>query len=437
VGTGVAVAVMSRVAVVGTGYVGLTTGACLAHLGHNVVCADIDQVKVERLRDADVPIYEQGLDQLVSEGLANGRLSFVVGAAAAAADAEFVFLCVQTPQGADGSTDLAFIERASADIGPVLRSGAVVITKSTVPVGSARLVQNALGRSDVLVVSNPEFLREGQAVRDCLHPDRIVIGTEDPAAAIRVARLYAQIEAPLIVTDPPTAETIKYACNAFLATKVSFVNAMANLCQAVGADVRDVVLGMGYDNRIGFEFLKPGPGWGGSCFPKDSRALVRIAEEHGYDFDLLKGAIAVNDQQFDQVVRRIEHLAGGDLDGIPIAVWGLTFKAGTDDLRDSPAVAIVERLLRRGARIKAFDPTVLTLPPRLDNPAIEVCHDPYGACDGARLLALLTEWDEFRWLEFDKVASLLDEPIIVDARNLLDPTSLRRRGFVYEGMGRN
>jgi UDPglucose 6-dehydrogenase len=432
----VSVVIMSDVAVIGTGYVGLTTGACLAQLGHRVACADIDEAKIERLQNGDIPIYEEGLEDLVKDGLASGRLSFVLGATTAARDAEFVFLCVQTPQGADGSADLTFVQQASAEIGPVLRAGAIVITKSTVPVGSAQVVQQALKRHDVAVVSNPEFLREGQAVRDCLHPDRIVIGAEDTAAAMRVADLYRRLEAPLIVTDPPSAETIKYACNAFLATKVSFINAVANLCQAVGADVRDVILGMGFDRRIGFEFLRPGPGWGGSCFPKDSRALVRIAEDHGYNFDLLKGVIAVNEKQFDHVVERIEYRAGGDLEGVSVAVWGLTFKAGTDDLRDSPAIAIVRRLVQRGARVHAFDPTVKTLPPHLDHPAIEMCLDPYGACDGARVLALLTEWDEFRGLEFGKVADLLETPTIVDARNLLDPVTIRRKGFVYEGIGR-
>ena len=429
---------MSRVAVIGTGYVGLTTGACLAHLGHHVVCADVDEAKIVRLQGGQIPIFEAGLEEMVQEELRARRLSFVVGGATAVGDTEFVFLCVQTPQGANGAADLTFVEQASHEIGPVLAAGAVVITKSTVPVGSARVVEAALGRSDVSVVSNPEFLREGQAVHDCLHPDRVVIGSDDKAAALRVAALYESLDAPLIVTDPPTAETIKYACNAFLATKVSFINAIANLCQAVGADVRDVVLGMGYDKRIGFEFLKPGPGWGGSCFPKDSRALVRIAEDHGYNFDLLKGVIAVNDEQFEQVVMRIERLAGRPLDGATIAVWGLTFKAGTDDLRDSPAVAVVRRLVERGARVQAFDPTVSeALPAHAAHPSIEIYTGPYAACAGAAVLAVLTEWDEFRWVDFAKVAELLERPAIMDARNLLDPAALRRRGFQYESMGRS
>jgi UDPglucose 6-dehydrogenase len=430
---------MSRVAVIGTGYVGLTTGACLARLGHHVTCADIDSDKVELLQSGRIPIFEVGLEALVAEGLAAQRLAFVVGAARAVTEsnAEFVFLCVQTPQGADGSADLGFVEQASAEIGPVLATGAIVITKSTVPVGSARVVERSLARVDVAVVSNPEFLREGQAVHDCLHPDRVVIGCDDQAAAAQVAGLYQGLNAPVMVTDPATAETIKYACNAFLATKVSFINAIANLCQAVGADVRDVVLGMGYDKRIGFEFLKPGPGWGGSCFPKDSRALVRIAEDAGYDFELLKGVIAVNDQQFRLLADRIGELAGGRLDGAVVAVWGLTFKAGTDDLRNSPAISVVERLLAEGATVQAYDPTVVgALPDRFGHLAIEICDDAYAACAGASVLAVLTEWDEFRWLDFEKVAGSMAAPAILDARNLLDPASLRRRGFTYQGLGR-
>lgn len=431
---------MSRVAVIGTGYVGLTTGACLAHLGHEVVCADIDVAKVELLQSGRIPIYEQGLDELVAAGLAAGRLRFVVGAQRAVPGAEFVFLCVQTPQGADGSADLRFIEQASSEIGPVLADGAVVITKSTVPVGSARVVEQALARPDIAVVSNPEFLREGQAVHDCLHPDRVVIGCDDQAAAAKVGGLYRGLAAPVMVTDPTTAETIKYACNAFLATKVSFINAIANLCQAVGADVRDVVLGMGYDKRIGFEFLKPGPGWGGSCFPKDSHALVRIAEDAGYNFELLKGVIAVNDQQFELLADRIMQRAGaasGPTENNAVAVWGMTFKAGTDDLRNSPAISVMERLLARGATVRAYDPTVKgALPDQFRHLDIDVCSDPYAACEGAAVLTVLTEWDEFRWLDFDKVAGLMAAPSILDARNLLDPIGLRRRGFTYEGLGR-
>ena len=421
---------MNEIAIIGTGYVGLTTGAVLAHLGHSVVCADVDAAKVEMLSRGQVPIVEAGLDDLVREGIDGGRLRFVLGATNAVPGAEFVFLCVPTPQGEDGSADLSFIRSVAEEIGPHLDAEAIVINKSTVPVGSTRVVEQHLGRDDVVVVSNPEFLREGSAVHDCLHPDRIVIGSEDQAAAIRVGSLLEGVQAPLIVTAPASAETIKYASNAFLATKVSFVNAIANLCEAVGADVREVVLGMGYDKRIGFEFLKPGPGWGGSCFPKDTRALVRIAEDAGYDFGLLKGVIQVNDEQFERVTEKVERLAGGSLNGATVAVWGLTFKARTGDLRDSPSLAVIQRLQARGARIQAFDPTVESLD------GIDILADPYAACEGANVLAVLTEWDEFRWLDFAKVHDALASPAIVDARNLLDAAAMKRRGFVYEGIGR-
>ncbi|MBV8303049.1 MAG: UDP-glucose/GDP-mannose dehydrogenase family protein, partial [Acidimicrobiia bacterium] len=264
------------------------------------------------------------------------------------------------------------------------------------------------------------------------HPDRIVIGCEDQATAGRVAALFEGIQAPVIVTDPASAETIKYASNAFLATKVSFVNAIANVCEAVGADVREVVLGMGYDRRIGFEFLKPGPGFGGSCFPKDTRALIRTAEDAGYEFDLLKGVVAVNDEQFDRVVAKVERMVGGDVDGHLIAAWGLTFKARTDDLRGSPALEVLHRLQARGARARAYDPAISEA---VDG--IEVATDPYAACEGASVLLVLTEWDEFRWLDFEKVGGLMAERRLVDARNLLDPAAVRRRGFAYDAVGRS
>jgi len=425
-----------RIAVIGTGYVGLTTGACLAHMGHDVVCADVVPEKVERLSRGDVPILEAGLDELVQEGLRSGQLRFVLGAEHAVGEAEFVYLCVPTPQSSDGSADLSYIESAAREIGPLLESEAIVINKSTVPVGSTRVVEQALGRGDVSVVSNPEFLREGSAVHDFLHPDRVVIGADDQGAAIRVAGLYLGLAAPLQVTDPASAETIKYASNAFLATKISYVNAIAAVCEAVGADVNDVVLGMGYDKRIGEAFLRPGPGWGGSCFPKDSRALVRIAEDAGYDFDLLKGVINVNEEQFERVAEKIVRRAGGDVDGVTVAVWGLTFKARTDDLRDSPSLEIVRRLRDRGAVVQAYDPAV----PRSSEDdrlaGIELFDDPYAACAGAEVLAVLTEWDEFKWLDFDKVGEAMAAARVVDARNLLDRAALMRRGFELEGIGR-
>jgi UDPglucose 6-dehydrogenase len=289
-----------------------------------------------------------------------------------------------------------------------------------------------LGRPDVRVVSNPEFLREGSAVHDFLHPDRIVIGSDDQAAAVKVASLYLGIASPVVVTDPASAETIKYAANAFLATKLSFANAVAAVCEAVGADVGDVMLGLGYDVRIGHQYLKPGPGWGGSCLPKDTSALVRIAADGGYDFELLKGVIAVNDQQQRRVVDKVEAAAGGELDGAAVAVWGLTFKAGTDDLRSSPSLTICSQLVERGAKVRAYDPTV----ERISLPAVDVCGDAGSACDGAAVLVVLTEWDEFRWVDLADVGRRMARRAVVDTRNVLDRAALRRAGFTYHGIGR-
>ena len=422
---------MKRIAVIGTGYVGLTTGAALSHLGHDVTCADVVPEKVERLSRGELPIFEHGLEELVHEGLAAGRLRFVLGAANAVEGAQFVFLCVPTPQSAGGHADMTFIQDAAAEISPHLETQAVVITKSTVPVGSTHVVERALGRDDVFVVSNPEFLREGTAVHDWLHPDRVVIGSEDEESASRVAELYEQLHAPVLITDPATAETIKYASNAFLATKVSFVNAIANVCEALGADVREVVRGMGYDKRIGFEFLKPGPGWGGSCFPKDTRALVTIAEEAGYDFSLLRGVIDVNEEQYDRVVDKVVRMAGGSIEGKTVAVWGLAFKARTDDVRDSASLAVIERLRGLGATVKAYDPAV-----RGPVDGVVVGADAYAPCEGASVLVVLTEWDEFRWADLEKVHGLMAAPGIVDARNLLEPAAVRRQGFAYDCLGR-
>ncbi len=456
-------------AVIGVGYVGLPTAATLAHLGHRVTCGDADVAKVELLRSGRVPIVEDHLEELVQEGQASGRLRFVVGATEAVAGAEFVFLCVPTPQADDGSADLSYVEAVAREIAPHLAPHSIIVNKSTVPVGSTLVVERVLGRHDVTVVSNPEFLREGTAVPDSLHPERIVVGAADQAAAARVGELFAGTHAPLLITDAATAETIKYASNAFLATKLSFVNAVAGLCEAVGADVRDVILGLGYDKRIGFEFLRPGPGWGGSCLPKDTRALVYIAEQAGYDFSFLRGAIATNDEQFvrvvDKVARALSRTApapagdgpeGGDggLSGAVVAVWGLTFKAGTDDLRNSPAVEVVQRMVRAGATVQAFDPTV-TVPAgercapvaglasqlvAAGDPAwtdsVRAFPDAYSACQGAAAVVVLTEWDEFRWLDFKQVRGCLSAPVVVDARNLLDPSQLRRLGFDYTGIGR-
>ena len=431
-----------EVAVIGAGYVGLPTAATLAHFGHRVVVAESDPSRLAALRRGRMPIVETGLDELVAEGVRAGNLRFSATAAEAVAGAAFVFLCVPTPQGDDGSADLSFVEAAAKEVGPVLEHGTIVVNKSTVPVGSATFVEQIIGRSDVSVVSNPEFLREGNAVRDSLHPDRLVVGADDAQAAARVGGLFTGTAAPLIITDATTAETIKYASNAFLATKLSYVNAVAGLCEEMGADVRDVMLGLGYDKRIGFEFLHPGPGWGGSCLPKDTRALLHMAREAGYDFSLLAGAIASNEQQLARVVGKVETACGGSVDGVTVAVWGLTFKANTDDRRDSPSLEIAHRLTASGAVVQAFDPTV---PVDVEEPlhavpddllGLSLRADPYEAARGASVVVVLTEWDDFRWLDFSRIQSLMAVPAIVDARNLLDPAAVRRLGFAYAGIGR-
>jgi UDPglucose 6-dehydrogenase len=433
-----------KVAVMGTGYVGLTTGVCLSHLGHEVVCIDVVPEKVEALRRGELPILETGLEELLHEGIKAERLSFSLDAPAAVADAEFVFLCVPTPQGADGQADLSYIQEAATEIGPHLEAETIVINKSTVPVGSTRVVEQALGRSDVYVVSNPEFLREGSAVHDFLHPDRIVIGSEDQSAAVRVASLYLGVAAPMMVTDPASAETIKYAANGFLAMKISFINSVAAMCEQVGADVAAVVAGIGSDQRIGPQFLNPGPGWGGSCFPKDSRALVSIARERGYDFSLMRGVIDINEQQYERMVSKITRSTGrfahDRLDGVVVAALGLTFKAGTDDLRESPSVRILRDLERRGASIQAYDPTTTGELDEVQQSRLsgfDVRSSVLDAVSGADVVAVLTEWPEFSEVDLPKMLEVMRGNSIVDCRNLLDPDAVKAAGLAYDGVGRS
>jgi UDPglucose 6-dehydrogenase len=425
---------MANIAVIGAGYVGLTTAACLAHLGHDVVCADIDQAKIDLLNAGRIPIREEGLEEIVVNELDSGRLRFVLGAANACADADYHYLCVPTPSGPDGAADLTYLEAAAAEIGPVLRPGSVIVNKSTVPVGTTTVVDDIIRRDDISVVSNPEFLREGTAVHDFLHPDRVVIGGSDHDAAVRVSGLYSKLAAPIVICDAVSAELIKYASNAFLATKLTFVNEMANLCEKVGADIDDVMLGMGYDARIGRSFLKPGPGWGGSCFPKDTAAMVRIAADAGAELDFIERVIALNDRHFDRIVDKVRDIAGRPLDQVTVAAWGITFKAGTDDRRSSPAIEVIGRLVERGATVVAHDPTVTDPIPEL--PGVTIAPDPYAAADGADVVVVLTEWSDYRWLDYAKVADAMATPLLVDARNLLDRSTLVRHGFTTIGVGK-
>lgn len=425
---------MSKLVVMGAGYVGLSSAACFSHLGHDVCCVDINAARINAILAGEMPIIEDGLPALVDAGIRNGSLRFTTDLAEAADSAEMVFLCVPTPQGADGSADLSFVQAAARSLAELLQPGAVVVNKSTVPVGSTKIVEQELQRPDVFVVSNPEFLREGTAIYDFLHPDRIVVGADDREIGERVCALYAGIEAPMLITDPASAETIKYAANAFLATKISYINAMAAICEGVGADIHDVVLGLGFDKRIGDAFLKPGPGWGGSCLPKDTSALIKIGEQVGYDFDLLRGVIVVNEQQYERVVQKIVNAVGGIIKGKTIGVWGLTFKANTGDLRDSPALRIVGKLNEADAIIRAFDPAVDALQSNLDG--IELFPTPFAAAEGAEVLVVLTEWEVFKTVSPNDVKSLMKSHNVVDARNVLEKDAWQQAGFGYQGIGR-
>ncbi len=400
-----------RVAVIGSGYVGLTAAACLVHLGHRVHCTDVLEQRVENLRAGQTPMVEEGMADLLRSGLDSGRLIFGTDNVAAVQSADTVFLCLPTPQDEDGTADLSYIREAAAQIGPHLKAGAVVVNKSTVPVGASRTVKRILKREDVSVVSNPEFLREGTAVRDFLDPDRIVVGSDDEEGAQRVAALYSRLGARVVFMDPESAELLKYASNSFLAMKISFVNSIAALCEGLGANIQHVTTGMGLDARIGDRFLEPGPGWGGSCFPKDSSALLHIAEEAGFDFELLRAAVKANETQYDRIVDRIEALAGGSLDNQVIAMWGLAFKANTDDARRSPAIEIANRLTRNGASVQAYDPAVTSAPggTHLMPSALEACND-------ASVLVVATEWAEFRSVDLVECAARMLRPIVLDTR---------------------
>jgi UDPglucose 6-dehydrogenase len=429
-----------RIAVIGTGYVGLTTGACLASLGHHVVCADVDEQKIAKLREGVVPILEPGLTELVTEGMAAGRLKFVVGARNAIAQpgdedpVEVVFLCVPTPMGEGGAADLAAVEAVAQEVRDLLPRNCVVVNKSTVPVGTATRTKQLLGRRDVAVVSNPEFLREGSAVHDFLNPDRIVVGCDQQDAAERVAALYSRLGAPTLLTDAASSEMVKYASNCFLAMKLSYVNAMAELCERLGADVHEVTEGMGYDKRIGQAFLKPGPGWGGSCLPKDTHALMQISEAAGFDFGLLTASLETNERQSARMVDKVRAAVGGSLADKRIGLLGLTFKAGTDDLRDSPALTVAAALRAEGAELTAFDPGCMASVPGVTD-GITVVDEAMAVAKDADAIVVLTEWPEFRGLDWPALARAAANRTVVDTRNLLDPDILRRAGFSWVGVG--
>jgi UDPglucose 6-dehydrogenase len=413
--------------------VGLSTAVALAELSHSVIAVDIDPAKIASLKRGISPIAEAGMNEGIARGLESGQLSFSTEILESVDGAEVVFLCLPAPQGEDGSADLSYIETVAREIGPHVAPGTVVVNKSTVPVGSSVLVGQWLGRTDVFVVSNPEFLRQGTALQDFLHPTRVVVGGDNQAAVEKVASLYEAVDAPILRMNAASAEALKYAANSFLATKLTFVNAIADICELVGADVFDVVSGLGLDPRIGDQFLSPGPGWGGSCFPKDTRALVKIAEGNGYDFALLRGVIQTNDEQYERIALKVVEVCGGSVEGKIIASWGLTFKANTDDLRDSPAIAILSKLKDMGATIRAYDPAARGVEML---PWVHRCNSALEVCDGADALAVLTEWPEFSEIDPQDVKLQLHQSVVVDGRNILDPDAWKSAGFVYKGVGR-
>lgn len=430
-----------RVTVIGSGYVGLVAGACFAETGNEVICADVDAGKVGRLEKGILPIYEPGLEPLVARNAAAGRLRFTTDLAAAVRHGDVVFIAVGTPPGEDGSADLQHVLRVAATIGQHLDRFKVVVTKSTVPVGTAERVREAMRAvtdGDFAVASNPEFLKEGAAIDDFMKPDRVVLGTDDPRAEELLRELYSpyvRSGSPIHFMDIPSAEVTKYAANAMLATRISFMNQIAELCELVGADVFAVRKGIGSDSRIGQAFLFPGPGYGGSCFPKDVKALVHTARGVGMVPALFEAVEAVNQRQKRVMFEKLQRMVG-DLSGRTIAVWGLAFKAGTDDMRESPAVDLIEALLEAGASVRAHDPEAMNVARALWGNRVELVSDPYDALAGADALAVVTEWLVYRTPDFERIKAALGAGIIVDGRNLYEPARMARLGFRYTGIGR-
>ena len=433
-----------RIAMIGTGYVGLVSGACFSEFGIDVVCVDKDASKIERLNAGEIPIFEPGLDELVAENVAAGRLAFTTGLAGAVAGADAVFVAVGTPsRRGDGHADLSYVHAAAREIAAAMTGYTVVVTKSTVPVGTGREVERIIREvrpdADFDVVSNPEFLREGSAINDFMRPDRVVIGTDSERARAVMRQLYRVlylIETPIVFTGRETSELIKYAGNAFLAMKITFINEIADLCEAVGADVNDVARGIGLDGRIGKKFLHAGPGYGGSCFPKDTLALVRTARDFGAPVRLIETTVDINDRRKKALAARVAKAAGGNLAGRTVAVLGLTFKPNTDDMRDSASLDLVPGLIGLGAKVRAFDPEGMAEAKAQLPDAVVYCADAYDAMTGADVLVILTEWNAFRSLDLERVKSLMAAPVMVDLRNVYDPVEMAARGFSYSGIGR-
>ena len=431
---------MKNITVIGVGYVGLVTGTCFADLGNRVTALDISEEKIENLRKGIMPIYEPGLKEVVDRNVAAGRLCFTTSYEEAIKDAEFVFICVGTPSGVDGEADLQYVRQAAESIATVMDHELIIINKSTVPVGTGDWVSEIIREAQPTpipfsVVSCPEFLREGSALLDFMNPDRIVLGSLDRDAADRVAQLHLPLRAPIIVTDLRTAEMIKYASNAFLATKISFINEIANICEALGADVKEVAVGMGADKRIGPHFLDAGVGFGGSCFPKDVRALRHMATVQGKHPQLLQAVLDINTFQRKQVVIKLRELLGDNLEGKVIGLLGLAFKPNTDDMREAPSITVAEMLREAGAIVKGYDPVSMDVAKNVMH-GIEFCDNPYDVASGADALVIVTDWNEFKHLDMIRVKELMREPIIIDGRNIYDPELMNEMGFTYRGFGR-
>ncbi|MEM7224026.1 MAG: UDP-glucose/GDP-mannose dehydrogenase family protein [Pseudomonadota bacterium] len=432
-----------RIAMIGTGYVGLVSGACFAEFGNSVICVDNDREKTARLEAGEIPIFEPGLDNLVANNRSAGRLSFTNDLASAVEDAELVFIAVGTPtDDQDGQADLSYVRAAAREVGAALKGYTVVVTKSTVPVGTGREVAQILSEvrpdGDFDVVSNPEFLREGSAINDFMRPDRVIIGTDGERARDVMRRLYRPlylIERPIIFTNRETAELTKYAANAFLATKITFINEFADLCEKLGGDVHDVAKGIGLDGRIGRKFLHPGPGYGGSCFPKDTRAIAHSARDFGSPLRIIDTVIEINDQRKERMAERVIAACGGSVAGKEIAILGLTFKPNTDDMREAPSLKIVPALQAAGAQVRAYDPEGIEQAKR-ELSDVAWCEDAYQAMTGAHALVIVTEWNEFRALDLERAKELMAEPVLVDLRNVCSPRDAVAAGFRYSGIGR-
>ena len=430
------------IAVIGTGYVGLVTGAGLADFGNDVICVDVDVKKIDALKNGVIPIYEPGLDNLVSKNVSEGRLRFTTDLADAIRSARAIFIAVGTPPKPDGSADLRYVEEVAHSIAEYMNGPKLVITKSTVPIGTGHLIEKIIEAHNTghkaSIVSNPEFLREGSAIEDFMKPDRVVIGASDQEAADMMKEIYAplhSLEIPFVVTNVESSELIKYAANGFLAVKITFINEIAQICEKVGANVQDVAIGMGLDSRIGPKFLQAGPGYGGSCFPKDTSAMADISRRHGYDFQIIEAVLRVNDAVKLRMIDKIVGALGGDVKGKTIGMLGLAFKPETDDMRDSPTIPIIKGLQERGATVRAYDPQATENAKAIFTDVV-YCDDAYETAEGADALVLATEWNEFRALNFERIAKALSQRVLIDLRNVYDPVRMAVLGFRYTSVGR-